>query len=49
VVAVLFRGARRALDRLAGLSRRLPVWTGLLLIALGLWSIGFALLVEIKA
>jgi cytochrome c-type biogenesis protein len=49
VVAVLFKGARRALDRLAALSRRLPVWTGLLLIALGLWSIGFALLVEIKA
>jgi len=42
VLAVLFRPARRAIDWLAGLSRRLPFWTGLLLIALGLWSIWFA-------
>ncbi len=39
VLAVLFDPARRAIDWLAGLSRRLPFWTGLLLIALGLWSI----------
>lgn len=43
VAAVLFAPARRTLDWLAGLSRRLPFWTGLLLIALGLWSIWFAL------
>lgn len=43
VFAVLFEPARRAIDCLAGLSRRLPFWTGLLLIALGLWSIWFAL------
>lgn len=49
VVAVFFEPVRSALDRLAGLSRRLPVWTGLLLIALGLWSIGFALLAQVKA
>jgi cytochrome c-type biogenesis protein len=49
VVAVLFEPARRALDWLAGLSQRLPFWTGLLLIALGLWSIGFGLFVEVKA
>ncbi len=47
VVAVLFAPARRALDGLAGLSRRLPFWTGLLLIALGAWSIWFALFVRI--
>ncbi len=41
VVAVLFEPARRALDRLARLSQRLPLWTGLVLIALGLWSIWF--------
>jgi cytochrome c-type biogenesis protein len=48
VVAVLFGPARRTLDRVAGLSRRLPFWTGLLLIALGLWSIWFALFVTVK-
>lgn len=39
IVAVFFAPARRALDRLAGLSRRLPVWTGVLMITLGGWSI----------
>lgn len=48
-VAAMFEPARRALDWLANLSRRLPVWTGLLLIALGLWSIGFGLFAEIQA
>lgn len=46
VVAVLFPPARHGLDWLAGLSRRLPFWTGLVLIALGLWSIGFGLFVS---
>lgn len=49
VAAVLFEPARRALDWLAGLSERLPFWTGVILIALGLWSIGFALFVPVKA
>lgn len=49
VLAVLFDPARRAIDWLAGLSSRLPVWTGLLLIALGLWSIWFALSPATKA
>lgn len=49
VLAVLFEPARRVLDWLAGLSRRLPVWTGLLLIALGLWSIRFGLVVPVNA
>lgn len=48
VLAVYFTPVRAMLDRLAGLSRRMPFWTGVLLIALGLWSIGFALVVEIK-
>jgi cytochrome c-type biogenesis protein len=48
VAAVLFEPARRALDWLAGLSTRLPLWTGVLLIALGLWSIGFAVFVPVK-
>ena len=48
VVAVLFPPARRALDWIAGLSRRIPLWTGLLFIALGIWSIWFGLFVSIQ-
>ncbi|MBI3042947.1 MAG: hypothetical protein HYY78_08995 [Betaproteobacteria bacterium] len=44
-VAVLFPVARRALDWLAGLSRRVPRWTGIVLVALGIWSIWFGLFV----
>lgn len=47
VLAILFAPARYALDWLSGLSRRLPVWTGLLLIGLGAWSIWFGLFVSI--
>lgn len=49
VLAVLFDPARHLLDRLAGLSTRLPLWTGVLLIVLGLWSVGFGLFVEVEA
>jgi cytochrome c-type biogenesis protein len=49
VMAVLFEPARRALDLLADLSRRLPFWTGVVLIALGLWSVWFGLFATIKA
>lgn len=48
VLAVLFPPVARALDRFAALSRRIPLWTGLLLITLGLWSIGFALFAEVN-
>lgn len=41
VAAAAFAPARKALDWLAGLSRRLPTWTGVLLIALGAWSVWF--------
>lgn len=41
VIAVLFKRAHSALERLASFSRTLPAWTGLLLIALGGWSIWF--------
>lgn len=44
-VAVLVPAARRALDWLAGLSRRIPFWTGIVFIALGIWSIWFGLFV----
>ena len=43
VVAVFFAPARRLLDWLAALSRRVPVWTGVLLLLLGAWSIWFAI------
>lgn len=49
VVSVLFEPARRALDWLAGLSNRIPFWIGLILVALGLWSIGFGLFAEVRA
>jgi cytochrome c-type biogenesis protein len=39
VAAVAFAPARRLLDRLAALSARLPLFAGVILIALGLWSI----------
>ena len=47
VIAVFFAQARRGLDWLAALSRRLPRWTGMLLLALGVWSIWFALFVSV--
>jgi len=47
VIAVYFERARQALDWLAELSRRVPRWTGVLLIALGVWSVWFALFVSI--
>jgi cytochrome c-type biogenesis protein len=48
VVAVLVPSTRRLLDRLAGLATRFPVFTGLVLVALGLWSIGFGLFVSVE-
>ncbi len=48
VVAVLFEPARRTLDWVAGLSRRLPFWTGLLLVALGFWSVWFGLYATLR-
>ncbi|MGH8675648.1 MAG: hypothetical protein ACREVG_15225, partial [Burkholderiales bacterium] len=48
VAAVLFANARRALDWLAGLTRRMPFWTGMLFVVLGLWSIWFGFYVSIQ-
>lgn len=48
VVLVLFARARSLLDWLADLSRRIPRWTGLLMILLGAWSIWFGLFVSLK-
>jgi len=46
---VLFPAAGWLLDRLAGLSRRLPFWTGLVMLALGLWSIWFGFFTSVKS
>lgn len=45
--AVLIPPARRLIDRLGMWSRRMPLITGLVFIALGVWSIGFGLFVSI--
>lgn len=47
VLAVFLAPARRVLDWLASLSRRLPRWTGALLVVLGAWSVWFAFAVQI--
>jgi cytochrome c-type biogenesis protein len=47
VLAVLWGPGRRLLDRLAGLSARVPIVIGLVLIGLGLWSVYFGLFVDL--
>lgn len=47
VAVVLAPAARGLLDRFAALSGRYPVFAGLVLVALGAWSIGFGLFAEI--
>jgi len=48
VLAVVWRRARGWLDRLAGLSSRVPVITGLLFVGLGAWALYFALIVNLE-
>ncbi len=48
LLALWWGPARRALDRLAGVSMRIPHWTGLVFIGLGLWSIYFGLFVSLE-
>ena len=48
VLAVFFDPARRAMDWLAALSRRVPFWTGVVLVCLGAWSIWFGLFVSLE-
>lgn len=47
VAAVFSARARRGFDWIARQAGRFPRWTGAILIALGAWSIGFALLAEV--
>lgn len=46
VVVVFWEPGRRGLDWVAGLSRRMPLWTGAVFVALGAWSIYFAFTVN---
>ena len=48
VAALFFKPVRRLLDRLAGLSVRMPFWTGVLFVVLGFWSIYFGLFVNLE-
>lgn len=43
LVLVVWGRARKWLDTLASWSQRLPLWTGLLFVGLGIWSISWAL------
>lgn len=45
VLAVFWMRARRGLDRLAALSQRMPFWTGVVFVLLGVWSIYFGVAV----
>lgn len=47
VAAVFSARARRLLDWLAHQAARFPKWSGVILIALGAWSIAFGLYVEV--
>jgi cytochrome c-type biogenesis protein len=47
VLAVLWQRGHRLLDWLAGLSVRVPIVIGLVLIGLGLWSVYFGLFVDL--
>lgn len=47
VVAALSPRANGWIDRLAALSRQFPRWTGLVMLVIGLWSIGFGLFVRV--
>jgi cytochrome c-type biogenesis protein len=45
VAAVFSARGSRWLDRIAGLSRRAPFWTGIVFVVLGIWSVYFGLAV----
>lgn len=48
VAALFFAPMRALLDKFAGFSIRMPFWTGVLFVALGLWSIYFGLFVKLE-
>lgn len=48
VLLILWPTGRMVLQRMGGLSVRLPYWTGALFIGLGLWSVYFGFFVSLK-
>lgn len=48
VLAVLLSQGRRLLDYLAGLSRRVPRWTGVALLVLSAWSLYFGMAIDMQ-
>lgn len=48
VLAVAVPAFGGAMDRIMEMSRRLPFWTGLLFVGLGLWSLYFGLFVNLE-
>jgi cytochrome c-type biogenesis protein len=48
VFALFSARARDLLDRIAGLSIRMPLWTGVLFVVLGIWSVYFSLFVNLE-
>ncbi|MFP6757189.1 MAG: cytochrome c biogenesis protein CcdA [Alphaproteobacteria bacterium] len=48
LLALAWGPARRALDRLAALSAKVPFWTGIVFVALGLWSIYLGVFVNLE-
>lgn len=48
MAAVAWHPARTCLERLTGFSRRAPILTGIVLAALGVWSVGFGLFVTLE-
>lgn len=47
VAATFFGPARRLLDKLVTWSARMPRWTGVVLVLLGIWSIRFGLVAQL--
>ncbi|MBL4665959.1 MAG: hypothetical protein JKY04_01180 [Sneathiella sp.] len=48
VLAVSFPLLSRQMQRLSGFSQKMPFWTGVVFVALGLWSIYFGLFVNLE-
>jgi cytochrome c-type biogenesis protein len=46
--AILWAPARRALERAAAFSQRVPAVIGLVLVGLGIWSVYFGLFVTMR-
>lgn len=48
VFTVLFSGTARFIERIVSLSKRIPFWTGVVFVGLGMWSIYFGLYIRLE-